>query len=43
MHLAVCCVFGGIVLSANVIGAFGAAALFVFTPTLPPELMPAIE
>lgn len=33
----------GIVLSANVVGAFGAAALFVFTPALPPELMPAIE
>lgn len=32
-----------IVLSANVIGAFAAAALFVFTPALPPELMPAIE
>lgn len=33
----------GIVLSANVVGAFGAAALFVYTPALPPELMPAIE
>lgn len=33
----------GIVLSANVVGAFGAAALFVFTPALPPEVMPAIE
>ncbi len=33
----------GIVLCANVIGAFAAASLFVFTPALPPELMPAIE
>lgn len=33
----------GIVLSANVIGAFAVASLFVFTPALPPELMPAIE
>ncbi|MFD2741517.1 formate/nitrite transporter family protein [Sulfitobacter aestuarii] len=32
-----------IVLSANVIGAFAVAALFVFTSALPPELMPAIE
>jgi len=33
----------GIVLSANVVGAFAAAALFVFTPAIPGELMPAIE
>ena len=33
----------GIVLLANVIGAFAVAALFVFTPALPPELLPAIE
>lgn len=32
----------GIVLGANVIGAFGAAGLFVFTPAIPAELMPAI-
>ncbi|MEW9918002.1 formate/nitrite transporter family protein [Marimonas sp. MJW-29] len=32
-----------IVLAANVVGAFAAAALFVFTPALPAELMPAIE
>lgn len=32
----------GIVLGANVIGAFAAAALFVFTPAIPSELMPAI-
>ncbi|NNK15926.1 MAG: formate/nitrite transporter family protein, partial [Sulfitobacter sp.] len=32
-----------IVLFANVIGAFAAAALFVYTPALPPEIMPAIE
>ncbi|AXI40553.1 formate/nitrite transporter family protein [Sulfitobacter sp. SK011] len=32
-----------IVLSANVIGAFAAAALFVFTPALPSDLMLAIE
>lgn len=32
-----------IVLAANVVGAFAAAALFVFTSALPPELMPAIE
>ena len=31
-----------IVLGANVIGAFAAAALFVYTPALSPELMPAI-
>jgi len=32
----------GIVLGANVIGAFMAALLFVATPALPPDLMPAI-
>ncbi|UWR22691.1 formate/nitrite transporter family protein [Sulfitobacter sp. S190] len=32
----------GIVLFANVVGAFAIAALYVFTPALPPELMPAI-
>ncbi|MFC6636221.1 formate/nitrite transporter family protein [Sulfitobacter sp. JBTF-M27] len=32
-----------IVLFANVIGAFAAAALFVYTPALPPEIIPAIE
>jgi formate/nitrite transporter FocA (FNT family) len=32
----------GIVLAANVIGAFAAAALFVYTPAIPPEIMPAI-
>ena len=32
-----------IVLCANVVGAFAVAAMFVFTPALPPELMPAIE
>lgn len=32
----------GVVLGANVIGAFAVAALFVLTPALPPELMPAI-
>lgn len=32
-----------IVLGANVIGAFTVAALFAFTPALPPEIMPAIE
>jgi formate/nitrite transporter FocA (FNT family) len=32
-----------IVLAANVVGAFAAAALFVFTPALPADLMPAIE
>ncbi len=31
-----------IVLAANVIGAFAAASLFVFTSALPPEVMPAI-
>lgn len=33
----------GIVLAANVVGAFAAAALFVFTPAIPSEIMPAIE
>lgn len=33
----------GIVLLANVIGAFAAASLFVFTPALPADVMPAIE
>ncbi|MGZ2259887.1 formate/nitrite transporter family protein [Roseobacter sp. A03A-229] len=32
----------GIVLAANVVGAFAVAALFVFTPALPPEIMPAV-
>lgn len=32
----------GIVLGANVIGAFAAAALFVFTPALGPDVMPAL-
>lgn len=32
-----------IVLGANVVGAFAVAALFVFTPALPPDIMPAIE
>ena len=32
-----------IVLAANVVGAFAAAALFVLTPALPPEILPAIE
>ena len=32
-----------IVLFANVVGAFAAAALFVYTPALPPEIIPAIE
>ncbi|QUJ75960.1 formate/nitrite transporter family protein [Sulfitobacter albidus] len=32
----------GIVLFANVIGAFGAAALFTLTPALPADLLPAI-
>jgi formate/nitrite transporter FocA (FNT family) len=32
----------GIVLGANVLGAFAAAALFVFTPAVPTEIMPAI-
>lgn len=31
-----------IVLGANVIGAFAAAVLFVFTPALPADIMPAI-
>ncbi|WP_299025951.1 formate/nitrite transporter family protein [uncultured Sulfitobacter sp.] len=31
-----------IVLCANVIGAFAAAALFVFTPAITPEVLPAI-
>lgn len=33
----------GIVLGANVIGAFAVAALFVFTPAIPMALLPAIE
>lgn len=32
----------GIVLGANVIGAFAAAALFVFTPAIPADILPAI-
>ena len=32
-----------IVLAANVIGAFAAALLFVYTPAVPSELMPAIQ
>jgi formate/nitrite transporter FocA (FNT family) len=32
----------GIVLSANVVGAFAAAALFVFTSALPENILPAI-
>jgi len=32
----------GIVLGANVMGAFAAAALFVFTPAIPSDIMPAI-
>jgi formate/nitrite transporter FocA (FNT family) len=32
----------GIVLAANVVGAFAIAAMFVFTSALPPEIMPAI-
>lgn len=32
----------GIVLSANVVGAFAAAALFAYTPAIPPEVLPAI-
>ena len=32
----------GIVLAANVVGAFAAAGLFVFTPAIPSELLPAI-
>ncbi len=33
----------GIVLTANVVGAFAAAALIVLTPAIPAELLPAIE
>lgn len=33
----------GIVLLANVIGAFAVAAVFVFTPAIPAEILPAIE
>ena len=33
----------GIVLAANVVGAFAVASLIVLTPALPPEIMPAIE
>ncbi|KIN62934.1 Transporter, formate/nitrite family [Sulfitobacter noctilucicola] len=33
----------GIVLAANVVGAFAAAALFVMTPAVPSELLPAIN
>ena len=32
----------GVVLGANVIGAFAAAALFVYTPAIPAEILPAI-
>jgi formate/nitrite transporter FocA (FNT family) len=32
-----------IVLLANVVGAFGAAATFAFTAAIPPEVLPAIE
>ncbi|MBD3665118.1 formate/nitrite transporter family protein [Sulfitobacter aestuariivivens] len=32
----------GIVLGANVVGAFGAAALIAYTPAIPAELIPAI-
>ncbi|WP_299680709.1 formate/nitrite transporter family protein [uncultured Roseobacter sp.] len=32
----------GIVLGANVVGAFAVAALFVFTPALPSDIMPAV-
>ena len=32
----------GIVLAANVVGAFAAAALFVFTSAIPSEILPAI-
>lgn len=32
-----------IVLSANVAGAFAVAAVFVFTPAIPAEILPAIE
>ena len=31
-----------IVLSANVVGALAAAALFAYTPAIPPDLLPAI-
>lgn len=31
-----------IVLTANVVGAFGAACVFAFTPALPPDIIPAI-
>ena len=31
-----------IVLSANVVGAFAAAALFAYTPAIPADLLPAI-
>jgi len=31
-----------LVLGANVIGAFAAASLFVFTPAIPPEVLPSI-
>ncbi|NUH67014.1 formate/nitrite transporter family protein [Sulfitobacter sp. S0837] len=31
-----------VVLSANVVGAFGAAALFIFTPAIPAEVLPAM-
>lgn len=31
-----------VVLGANVIGAFAAAALFVFTPAIPPEVLPSM-
>ncbi|MGB3244202.1 MAG: formate/nitrite transporter family protein [Sulfitobacter sp.] len=33
----------GIVLGANVVGAFLAAILFIYTPALPAELLPAIQ
>ena len=32
----------GVVLAANVVGAFAAAALFLFTPAISPEVLPAI-
>ena len=32
----------GIVLAANVVGAFAAASLFVFTPAIPADVMPSI-
>ncbi len=31
----------GIVLGANVVGAFGIAAVYAFTPAIPPEILPA--